>query len=530
MTKIKKTVLSLAVAAAVGGAISSANAVNLATDGLGDVLLYPYYTARNGWNTLVHIVNTSSTSTIAVKVRFQEAQNTRDVLDFTLVLSPNDVWTGYVTNTSSGPRLKKSSGETTCTSPIMPDTGFAFSTYAFGGGTDDDSVARTEEGHITVIEMGSAISGTAIDTAAKAKDCTTIDTAFTQANIDATSNQFGEPINALKGQFSLVRVNAGLAMGGNPVTLANFFTPGLDYAGAGVDGATVAATNGFAGNFGLTNLIAAQEYPYFLLPTLNDANPLASFVQDDTQGVTQQGLVDTTWTNPVDAVSAVLMRSNVVNEWSINAALGVESYWVVSFPTKFHYVDAAAQPTADEITAMGLTPGAAGGSVLGGAHTAFVGTPADDTTTPVTAALPAAPFTKIWTDSARSCDTVTFKLYDRSEGGATATGTSISPAPPNPSSALCNEVNVLSFSSSANLLESAVAQAVDVSVLTSSASYGWLDLKLPVTAGVNELTATNTFSGLPVTGFVLWSRDFGVASNNYGHLVDHAYKRTVAAP
>ena len=91
-------------------------------------------------------------------------------------------------------------------------------------------------------------------------------------------------------------------------------------------------------------------------------------------------------------------------------------------------------------------------------------------------------------------------------------------------------MNVLSFSSSANLLESAVAQAVDVSVLTSSASYGWLDLKLPVTAGVNELTATNTYNGLPVTGFVLWSRDFGVASNNYGHLVDHAYKRAVTAP
>lgn len=508
MTKIKKTVLSLAVAAAVGGAISSANAVNLATDGLGDVLLYPYYTARNGWNTLIHLVNTSSTSTIAVKVRFQEAQNTRDVLDFTLVLSPNDVWTGYVTNTSSGPRLKKSSGETTCTSPVMPDTGFAFSTYAFGGGTDDDSVARTEEGHITVIEMGTALTGTAIDTAAKAKDCTTIDTAFTRANIDATSDQFGEPINALKGQFSLVRVNAGLAMGGSPVTLANFFTPTIDYAGAGTDGETVAvAGGGVAANYGVTNLITAQAYPDFLLPTLNDANPLMSFVQNDTQEALQATLIDT-WTNPVDAVSAVLMRSNVVNEWSINPALGVESYWVVSFPTKFHYVDANAQPTATEIAAMVGPPTAA--------NAAYVGT------------LP--PFTTLWTDSARSCDTVTFQVYDRSEGGAAATGTSISPAPPNPSSALCNEVNVLSFSSSANLLESAVAQAVDVSVLTSSASYGWLDLKLPVTAGVNELTATNTYNGLPVTGFVLWSRDFGVASNNYGHLVDHAYKRTVAAP
>lgn len=514
MTKIKKAVLSLAVAAAMGGAISSANAVNLATDGLGDVLLYPYYTARNGWNSLIHIVNTSSVATIAVKVRFQEAQNTRDVLDFTLVLSPNDVWTGYVTNTANGPRLKKSSSETSCTSPVMPSDGFAFSTYGFGGGTD---LTRTEEGHVTIIEMG-ATSGTAIDTAAKAKDCTTIDAAFTKANINTTSNQFGEPLNALKGQFSLVRVDAGLSMGGTPVTLANFFTPTVDYAGAGTDGETVAPNldpapaTAFADNFGVVNLIAAQEYPDFLLPTLNDANPTMSLVQNDTQGALQETLIDT-WTNPVDAVSAVLMRSNVMNEWSINPSLGVESYWVVSFPTKFHYVDVNAQPTAAELAAM----------VSGGPANApynlpaYVGGP--------------APFSTTWTDANRSCDTVTFQVYDRSEGTVSATGTSISPAPPIPPRALCNEVNVLSFSPTANLLGSAVAQAVDVSALVSQQPYGWLNLKLPVAAGTNELaTTTNAYLGLPVTGFVLWSRDFGNAANNYGHLVDHAYMRNVTAP
>jgi hypothetical protein len=505
MTKIKKAVLSLAVAAALGGAISSANAVNLATDGLGDVLLYPYYTARNGWNSLIHIVNTSSVATIAVKVRFQEAQNTRDVLDFTLVLSPNDVWTGYVTNTANGPRLKKSSSETSCTSPVMPSDGFAFSTYGFGGGTD---LTRTEEGHVTVIEMGSALTGTAIDTAAKAKDCTTIDAAFTKANIDATSNQFGEPLNALKGQFSLVRVDAGLSMGGAPVTLANFFTPTVDYAGAGTDGETVAAANGFTGNFGVTNLIAAQEYPDFLLPTLNDANPLISLVQNDTQGALQETLIDP-WTNPVDAVSAVLMRSNVMNEWSINPSLGVESYWVVSFPTKFHYVDANAQPTQAELDAM------VGGGPANAPYDqpAYVGGP--------------APFSTLWTDANRSCDTVTFQVYDRSEGTVSATGTSISPAPPIPPRALCNEVNVLSFSPTANLLGSAVAQAVDVSALVSQQPFGWLNLKLPVANPANALAATNTYLGLPVTGFVLWSRDFGIAANNYGHLVDHAYMRNV---
>ena len=525
MTKVKKSVLALAVAAAMGGMVSSANAVNLATDGLGDALLYSYYTARNGWNTLVHITNTSNVATVALKVRFQEAQNTRDVLDFTLVLSPNDVWTGYVTNTAAGPRLKKSSTETSCTSPIMPAEGFTFSTFGFGGG---DDLTRTEEGHITVIQMGHALTGTDIDTAAKAKDCAAIDAAFTKANINATSNQFGEPINSLKGQFSLVRVDAGLSMGGSPVTLANFFSPNVDYAGGGFDG-EVAAPNldpapddAYIANFGEVNLITAQEYPDFLLPTLNDANPLSSLVQNDTQPVVippltlypQETLVDT-WPNPVDAVSAVLMRSNVMNEWSINPGLGVESYWVVSFPTKFHYVDSNAQPTQAEIDAMvGGGPPAANPAFLG-----------DLTADPV---VVVPPFSTLWTDTNRSCDTVTFRVYDRSEGSVSATGTSISPAPPIPPRALCNEVNVLSFSPEANLLGSAVAQAVDVSTLVSKQPFGWMNLAMP-SGAANQLAATNTFVGLPVTGFVLWSRDFGIAANNYGHLVDHAYQRNVVS-
>jgi hypothetical protein len=499
MVKAKKTALSLAMAAVMGGAVSSAQAVNLATDGLGDVLLFPYYTARSDssgvpWNTLIHLVNTSSIATLAVKVRFQEAQNTRDVLDFIVVLSPNDVWTGYTTQTASGPRFISAPSETTCTSPIMPSDGFQFSSFGYGGGSLD----RATEGHITVIEMGHALNGTAIDAAAKAKNCTAVDQAFLQANINATSNQFGEPINALKGQYSLIRIDAGLALGGVPVTLANFFTPGLDYTNNVVDGATGAAAGGVAGNFGVTNLIAAQEYPYFLVPTLNDANPLVSLVQDSTQIAAQRTLIDT-WTRPVDAVSAVLMRSNVINEWTINPALGAESYWIVSFPTKFHYVDANAQPTTTEITQIGV------------GNPAYVGGP--------------APFSTTWSDVNRSCDTVVYNIWDRSEGGVRSSGTSISPAPPIPPSSLCNEVNVLSFSPTANLLGSAVAQSVDVTALVSQEPYGWLNLALPN----GQLSgSTNTYNGLPVTGFTFWSRDFGGdRSRNYGHAVDHAYLRNI---
>ena len=49
----------------------------------------------NAFNTYVSVVNTTDVVKV-VKVRFREGKNSREVLDFNLYLSPNDVWTGAV--------------------------------------------------------------------------------------------------------------------------------------------------------------------------------------------------------------------------------------------------------------------------------------------------------------------------------------------------------------------------------------------------------------------------------------------------
>src|SRR5678816_671653 len=82
------------------GAVGAAQAVNLNPDGLGQVLIYPYYTTRtspagNDYNSLLSVVN-STASVKAVKVRFLEGKNSREVLDFNLFLSPKDVWTAGI--------------------------------------------------------------------------------------------------------------------------------------------------------------------------------------------------------------------------------------------------------------------------------------------------------------------------------------------------------------------------------------------------------------------------------------------------
>src|SRR5690349_512563 len=93
----KKSLYAALAAVSAPGATTAAEAVNVNPDGLGQVLIYPYYTTRadaagNSYNSLLSVVN-STASGKAVKVRFLEGKNSREVLDFNLFLSPYDVWT-----------------------------------------------------------------------------------------------------------------------------------------------------------------------------------------------------------------------------------------------------------------------------------------------------------------------------------------------------------------------------------------------------------------------------------------------------
>ena len=88
------------------GATGAAQAVSVNPNGLGQALIYPYYTVREpkvgaAYNSLLSVVN-SSGSAKAVKVRFLEGKNSREVLDFILYLSAYDVWTAAIIPTSHG--------------------------------------------------------------------------------------------------------------------------------------------------------------------------------------------------------------------------------------------------------------------------------------------------------------------------------------------------------------------------------------------------------------------------------------------
>lgn len=490
MTKRKMKQLALAVGTVLGSMnmIPSAQAVNVATDDLGQVLIFPYYTVRGGWNTLFNITNTSD-NVVAVKVRFHEAYNSRDVFDFNVILSPHDVWSGWVEyDEAGGARFR--TNDNSCTVPqIVPDSvGQTFqgnganAVLAFTGAAADggpSTVDRVREGYVTMLVMGmseptytslaaNAIHNNVGNNAAVPANCAALRAAFSNPN-GITALRAGFPdyaVNPLKGAFSLVNGANGWNASGETVTLANF------------------RTTPFVTLQLPPSSVAGQVYSdAFHEPDLSSAGTPGRVIREDGT------VIQSTAASGADATTFVLQRRSVVNQWArrTDPATGwlTSSDWTVSFPTKRFYVDTATHEFA-------------------GRATGRTGLPAG-----------VAPFAQAWSNTtARSCDTVTFTFYDREEFTPTnPTDPVFSPAPTPVANALCLETNVLTFDGS-NILGSAIAS--NVNGMPAVNGWMWLDF---------SATANNGGAGLPVMGFSAITRATSDGVLNEAFLVDHAYIR-----
>ncbi|MBB1651290.1 cell surface protein [Delftia sp. UME58] len=139
---MKKNVLALSIAAMVGGlgfagmasaavvagtgaadgaakiGKTDATSFQVTEGGTGHNLVVPYFNAQNGNMTVLHLVNTDTDNGKAVKVRFRGAANSDDLLDFQVLLSPQDVWTAAVAQGPDG-RLQLTTFDNTCTLPAL---------------------------------------------------------------------------------------------------------------------------------------------------------------------------------------------------------------------------------------------------------------------------------------------------------------------------------------------------------------------------------------------------------------------------
>jgi hypothetical protein len=365
---MKKNALTNAVIAGIAGVAgiaSVANAVNLNPDGLGQVLVYPYYTVNGGNSTLVSIVNTTEFGK-AVKVRFVEGYNSREVLDFNLYLSPFDVWTGAVFSLGATGPANLSTADNSCTAPrIKTNTALpvnnglryvAFRNYQYVTGAtvaNDDSgpnhLERTREGHLEVIEMGIVTNGdndgdargslAAIthDSAGIPDNCNQIVNAWTSG----TTDPYWLPTSSIEeGEIDIIpptTANGGGGLFGSAGIVDAANGTQLTYVPDAIDGFSVRVLH---------------VRPGTTSPSLRDArfdylNPNSSSATADAIVFDNGQLQITSHTGPnaIDAVSAVYMHDALFNEYAVIAdSAGTQilaSEWVVTFPTKRFYVDQA---------------------------------------------------------------------------------------------------------------------------------------------------------------------------------------------
>jgi hypothetical protein len=513
---MKKNALTNAVIAGIAGVAgiaSVANAVNINPDGLGEVLIYPYYTVNAGNQTLISVVNTTDAGK-AVKVRFLEGRNSREVLDFNLYLSPFDVWTASTFSLSdTGPNNPGNlvTTDNSCTvprikgNPSLPQLANGnryapFFNYAYTGGNNEagpNTLDRTREGHFEMIEMGEVTNATNNSLAA------------------ITHGAGGVPANCLQVERAWLPIGAASAA-------VTYWTVNqlvdMDPPEGGLFGAA-SIVDALAGTMMSYNADAIDAFsdsiqhtdPGSLLPSLVSARttPTTAVANVFNNGV----VVTSTYplAQAVDAVSAVFAHDAMFNEFVTAASVAGASEWVVTFPTKFAYVDQArVGPVA------------------------------------------IAPFTRIFPTASSASNTgiaavdVNLQVFNREEGPNATFCTDptdplclpFSPRPPEgevETPQLLWETNIITFnqpnsvSSGSSILGSRLAANVDAASL--GVFDGWMRLGLyAATAPAGSLIDLHqsrpdanlgVWSGLPATGF--WAAAYtngeltpGVLSNYSG--------------
>ncbi|HEX4332219.1 MAG TPA: hypothetical protein VH040_08775 [Usitatibacter sp.] len=298
-------------------------AVRLDPDGLGQALIYPYYTVRasngNAWNTALSVVNTRANAKV-VKVRFREGKHARVVWEANVYLGPNDVWTaGVVLGSDGAPHL--ASADRSCIDPpLSASDGGAFSTAAFSGAAGDGAGSGTDrllEGFAEVIEMGTLTGATAAAVTMQPGPPSTFNCALV-TGIGKTRG-IANPEGGLSGSAFLINVNSGLSVPYHPIALADL-TAEPFYSDVGAPG---------------TDYDSPQVTPLSIVTIPpSSANGFGS----SPSGY----LLRSNWNRGVDAVSAVLMTATIHNEFVLDSMTASNTDWIVTLPTARFYVDGAA--------------------------------------------------------------------------------------------------------------------------------------------------------------------------------------------
>ena len=281
-----------------------ASAVSLSQTGRGQVLIYPYYTVNNTFNTLMSVINTTD-EVKAIKLRFLEGGNGQVVLSQNIYLSPFDVWTAALSASEKGAYL--STIDNSCRIPNLNP--IDFDETGFQSDLGSDSEAREREGHFEIFEMGTVIDDELRDFAIHQngvpQNCAGIRDAWQPSGrwgIDPTDGM-GPATGGIYGQAVLVDFLNGAAVGYRAEALSGFYP-----------------TDGFM-----------NTSPDADIPSLSSANPTSTVLHEGRA-------ITSTWNQGIDAVSALFMHDRIYGEYVLGSGINALTEMVVNFPTKQFYV------------------------------------------------------------------------------------------------------------------------------------------------------------------------------------------------
>ena len=517
---MKKNVLALSIAAMIGGlgfagaasavvlngtatptattlGATNANAFELSNGGVGHNLIVPYFTAQDGNMTVLHLTNTDLANGKAVKIRFRGAANSDDILDFQVLLSPGDVWTGAVTAGASGvAQLVTADG--TCTVPALSKgVPQSFDTRRLQSSLSAaDKAAGTREGYVEIFNMADIPDAAVYGAATNAKSalftaikhvrgvapCTAsvIDTALLETNYTeatAAAAGFATPTTGLMGDWYIINVAKTTTFSGGATALTAVSAAGVAGRGNFVLFPQLSTAHGAPDSFtadpALRTLVAnvntskdlAGGVPVAL--PVGYTLPVVEAAYFDLPDLSTPYLVPAS--TPISAVGAAtqaelltkqLAVKSITNQYANDASITAKTDWVFSMPTR-RYSVAMDYRAATPVRVF--TPG-----IVAGANMPFFYS--GNTTV----------------EGGKICvDSNGQTFFDREETTKT-TGASFSPGSVD-KARFCGETSVLSFADAGTSVLGATVARQD----TGSSAYvnGW-----------SVISTANGGAGLPILG------------------------------
>jgi hypothetical protein len=481
---MKKRIIALSVAAALGGFAGGASAQVPAADtlaftsGVGHIVIVPYFSTQSGNATLINLVNTDQVNGKAVKIRFRGASNSDDIFDFQLFMSPGDVWTANVSQGADG-RSRLVTTDRSCTLPSNVNQSFITSRLN-PDLTGDDLASETREGYIEIFNMADIPSSSVTSSVYAVTKHNTAGTASCSAAVLESlvqgDTRLTLPTRGLMANWTIINVpNTTTWSGEAQAIVATELATGLPGTGLNVFWPQTATpltqqqiTDNTSDAAFLSGLVEAASYD---LPDLS--TPYTSGTSDPT--------------TQANALSFALAARQVAGEYLSDPTIGATTDWVVSKPTRRYYVavDYSESDPEDKILSTRFADSNAlyyssaydfsdGNSVMGNAVNGG--------------------------KNYQICTQITgVKFYNREELSPSSSGIVISPGQPTPAPSLCGEISVLGINSP----NSAIGAKVSRFNLTLPA--GLVD-------GWGVATANNNVSGLNL-GLPVLVRQFVKATN-----------------